>query len=102
MWRSGDLTSIAERRNSAFSPSPTTPIISVHPGGCRVTHTTPTEGEIMANLKEARQIIKLKSEASDHCYFTQKNKNNSKERIQLRKYDPIVRRHVMYKEASKV
>jgi large subunit ribosomal protein L33 len=56
----------------------------------------------MAKGKEARHIIKLKSEASDHCYFTQKNKNNSKERIQLRKYDPVVRRHVMYKEASKV
>jgi len=56
----------------------------------------------MAKSKEARQIIKLKSEASDHCYFTQKNKNNTKERIQLRKYDPIVRKHVIYKEASKV
>jgi large subunit ribosomal protein L33 len=56
----------------------------------------------MAKGKEARSIIKLKSEASDHCYFTQKNRNNSKERISLRKYDPIVRKHVMYKEASKV
>jgi large subunit ribosomal protein L33 len=56
----------------------------------------------MAKGKEARSIIKLKSEASDHCYFTQKNRNNSKERLQLRKYDPIVRKHVMYKEASKV
>ena len=34
----------------------------------------------MAKGKEARLIVKLKSEASDHCYFTQKNKNNSKER----------------------
>jgi len=56
----------------------------------------------MAKSKEARGVIKLKLEAGDHCYFTQKNRNNSKERIQLRKYDPIVRRHVMYKEASKV
>jgi large subunit ribosomal protein L33 len=56
----------------------------------------------MAKSKEARSIVKLKSEASDHCYFTQKNRNNSKERLQLRKYDPIVRKHVIYKEASKV
>jgi large subunit ribosomal protein L33 len=62
----------------------------------------PTEGEVMAKSKEARSTVKLKSEASDHCYFTQKNRNNTKERISLRKYDPIVRRHVMYKEASKV
>ena len=56
----------------------------------------------MAKGKEARHIVKLKSEASSHCYFTQKNKNNSKERLQLRKFDPIVRKHVMYKEASKL
>jgi len=62
----------------------------------------PKQVPTMAKSKEARSTIKLKSEASDHCYFTQKNRNNSKERISLRKYDPIVRRHVMYKEASKV
>lgn len=56
----------------------------------------------MAKSKEARSIIKLKSEASDHCYFTQKNRNNSKERISLKKYDPTLRKRVMYKEASKV
>jgi large subunit ribosomal protein L33 len=56
----------------------------------------------MAKSKEARGIVKLKSEASSHCYFTEKNRNNSKERLQLRKYDPIVRKHVIYKEASKV
>jgi large subunit ribosomal protein L33 len=60
------------------------------------------QGEAMAKGKEARHIVKLKSEASDHCYFTQKNKNNSKERLQLRKYDPVVRKHVLYKEASKL
>ena len=56
----------------------------------------------MAKSKEARSTVKLKSEASDHCYFTQKNRNNSKERIQLRKYDPTLRKHVMYKEAGKL
>ena len=28
----------------------------------------------MAKSKEARSTIKLKSEASDHCYFTEKNR----------------------------
>jgi large subunit ribosomal protein L33 len=56
----------------------------------------------MAKGKEARGIIKLVSSESDHCYFTQKNRNNSKERISLRKYDPKVRKHVMYKEAGKL
>jgi large subunit ribosomal protein L33 len=56
----------------------------------------------MAKGKEARAIIKLVSSESSHCYFTEKNKNNSKERISLRKYDPTLRKHVMYKEAGKL
>ena len=56
----------------------------------------------MAKGKEARAIIKLQSSESSHCYFTEKNKNNSKERLQLRKYDPTLRKHVMYKEAGKL
>lgn len=56
----------------------------------------------MAKAKEARSIIKLQSEASSHCYFTEKNRNNTKERLTLKKYDPIVRKKVTYKEASKL
>ncbi|VTS07862.1 50S ribosomal protein L33 [Tuwongella immobilis] len=50
--------------------------------------------------KEARSYIKLVSSESDHVYFVQKNRNNTKERLQLRKYDPTVRKHVMYKEGK--
>jgi large subunit ribosomal protein L33 len=56
----------------------------------------------MAKGKEARGIIKLQSSESKHCYFTEKNRNNTKDRIQLRKYDPTIRKHVMYKEAGKL
>ncbi|AXK60868.1 50S ribosomal protein L33 [Candidatus Chromulinivorax destructor] len=48
--------------------------------------------------KGNRQIIKLKSSESPHRYWTYKNKANTTERIELSKYDPVVRRHVMYKE----
>jgi len=65
-------------------------------------HSDVLLGEIMAKGKEARNIIKLQSSESNHCYFSQKNRNNSKERIQLRKYDPTLRKHVMYKEAGKL
>jgi len=44
--------------------------------------------------------VKLVSSESDHCYFVQKNRNNTKERLQLRKYDPIIRKHVIYKEGK--
>ncbi len=50
--------------------------------------------------KDARSYVKIVSTESSHCYFVQKNRNNTKNRIELRKYDPIVRKHVMYKEGK--
>lgn len=46
----------------------------------------------------ARATIKLRSTESQHFYSTKKNKRNTTERIQLKKYDPVVRKHVLYKE----
>lgn len=48
--------------------------------------------------KGNRQIIRLKSSESPHVYCTYKNKKNTAGRIELSKYDPVVRKHVMYKE----
>ena len=48
--------------------------------------------------KGNRQIIRLKSTASPHIYSTHKNKKNTTERLELKKYDPVVRKHVIYKE----
>ena len=48
--------------------------------------------------KENRHIIKLKSTESSHIYSTYKNKKNTTGRIELKKYDPVVRKHVIYKE----
>ncbi|MEZ6139157.1 MAG: 50S ribosomal protein L33 [Zavarzinella sp.] len=50
--------------------------------------------------KDVRAHIKLKSSESDHCYFVEKNRNNTKARLELRKYDPKVRKHVLYKESK--
>lgn len=48
--------------------------------------------------KENRHIIKLKSTESSHIYSTFKNKKNTPERIEMKKYDPVVRKHVIFKE----
>ncbi|MBP7854646.1 50S ribosomal protein L33 [Candidatus Babeliales bacterium] len=48
--------------------------------------------------KGNRQIIKIKSTESAHVYSTYKNKKNDPERIELKKYDPVLRKHVIYKE----
>jgi large subunit ribosomal protein L33 len=50
--------------------------------------------------KEVRIVIKLVSSESGHVYYSQKSKRNDPQRLELRKYDPVVRRHVMYKESK--
>lgn len=47
---------------------------------------------------QAREIVKLRSTESPYVYTTMKNKRNTTERLQLKKYDPIVRKHVIFKE----
>jgi large subunit ribosomal protein L33 len=39
----------------------------------------------------ARVQVKLKSSESPHVYYTMKNKRNTPDRIELRKYDPSPR-----------
>ncbi|MHC9635751.1 50S ribosomal protein L33 [Corynebacterium diphtheriae] len=44
-------------------------------------------------------IIKLKSTAgTGYTYVTRKNKRNNPDRISLKKYDPVVRKHVEFRE----
>ncbi len=48
-----------------------------------------------------RDLIKLVSTAgTGHFYTTDKNKKNTPDKMVLKKYDPVVRRHVEYKEAK--
>lgn len=41
--------------------------------------------------------IILRSTESQYFYTTKKNKRN-KEKIELKKYDPVIRKHVLFKE----
>ncbi len=50
--------------------------------------------------KDVRLLIRLKSTESHHIYYTQKNRRNHPGRLELRKYDPIIRKHVTYKESK--
>ena len=48
-----------------------------------------------------REKIKLVSSAgTGHFYTTNKNKRNTPEKIENKKYDPVVRKHVAYKESK--
>ena len=55
----------------------------------------------MANKKkDVRIVVKMKSMESPHTYYTEKNRRNNPQRMELRKYDPIVRKHVLFKESK--
>lgn len=48
---------------------------------------------------DIRPIIKLKSTAgTGYTYVTRKNKRNNPNRISMKKYDPVVRKHVEFRE----
>jgi large subunit ribosomal protein L33 len=48
-----------------------------------------------------REIIKLLSTANTgHFYTTTKNRRTKTEKVEIRKYDPVARKHVIYKESK--
>jgi large subunit ribosomal protein L33 len=51
--------------------------------------------------KSSREKIRLVSTAdTGHFYTTDKNKKNTPGKMQIKKFDPVVRKHVIYKEAK--
>jgi large subunit ribosomal protein L33 len=50
--------------------------------------------------KGPRIIIKMRSTESSHMYLTEKNRRNDSGRLELKKFDPVLRKHVIYREAK--
>lgn len=51
--------------------------------------------------KSAVTLIKLiSSENTGYFYVTKKNPRNITEKMSFRKYDPVARKHVVFKEAK--
>ena len=51
--------------------------------------------------KGIREKIKLESTAgTGHFYTTTKNKKTTPEKLEIKKYDPVARKHVAYKETK--
>ncbi len=48
--------------------------------------------------KGPRVIIKMSSTESPYRFSTTKNKRNNPQRLELRRYDPVLRRHALFKE----
>ncbi|NGX42909.1 MAG: 50S ribosomal protein L33 2 [Chlamydiae bacterium] len=51
-------------------------------------------------MASKREKIKLRSQKSHFHYYTFKNKTKTPDRIVLKKYDPVVREHVEFKETK--
>ena len=52
-------------------------------------------------MASKRDKIRLISAAgTGHCYTTDKNKTNTPAKMEIKKYDPVVRKHVIYKEGK--
>ena len=48
-----------------------------------------------------REKIKLESSAgTGHFYTTTKNKRTTPDKIEMKKFDPVARKHVLYKETK--
>lgn len=51
--------------------------------------------------KGIREKIRLVSSAgTGHFYTTDKNKRNMPSKFEIKKFDPVARKHVVYKEAK--
>ena len=48
-----------------------------------------------------REKIRMNSTAgTGHFYTTDKNKRTTPDKLEMKKYDPIARKHVIYKEGK--
>jgi large subunit ribosomal protein L33 len=48
-----------------------------------------------------RDKIRMNSSAgTGHFYTTDKNKRTKPDKLEMKKYDPVARKHVMYKEGK--
>jgi large subunit ribosomal protein L33 len=47
------------------------------------------------------KLIKIKCSETGHIRFTRKNKKNTEKKLELKKYNPELRRPTVYKEVKK-
>jgi large subunit ribosomal protein L33 len=53
----------------------------------------------MAKKGDKRKLVGLVSSETNHrTYYTVKNTMNTPDKLKLKKYDPIARKHVVYEE----
>ncbi|GAB3311974.1 50S ribosomal protein L33 [Haliea atlantica] len=46
------------------------------------------------------KIRMISSAGTGHFYTTDKNKRTTPDKLEMKKFDPVIRKHVMYKEGK--
>jgi large subunit ribosomal protein L33 len=54
----------------------------------------------MAKSKIREKVRLVSTAETGHFYTTVKNKRNTPEKLEMKKFDPVVRQHVLYKEGK--
>ena len=58
-------------------------------------------GRVIPGHSQMRENIRLVSSAgTGFTYYTKKNKRTQTNKLEIKKYDPVVRKHVAFKEAK--
>ena len=66
-----------------------------------LTEACPSNEWTSVMAKPATVLIKLVSTAdTGYYYVTKKNPRTQTEKLEMRKYDPVARKHVLFKEAK--
>jgi large subunit ribosomal protein L33 len=55
----------------------------------------------MAKGDKRKTVGLVSEESGTRTYYTRKNTQNTTEKLSLRKYDPVLRKHVLYVETKK-
>jgi large subunit ribosomal protein L33 len=62
--------------------------------------TSVAERGVIVGNKKKRINVKMQSTESPYVYSIDKNNKLHPQRMELRKYDPIVKKHVLFKESK--
>jgi large subunit ribosomal protein L33 len=47
------------------------------------------------------QLIQLRNKSTGEVYWTRKNKKKVERKIEIKKYSPLLRKHIVFKEGKK-
>ena len=64
----------------------------------RSNPTSPTSKGSKARMRD--KIRMVSSAGTGHFYTTSKNKRTTPDKLEMKKFDPVIRKHVIYKEAK--